>query len=313
MIGLAGDIGGTWSRLALVDPDGGKAQARYRNADFADLYQIIARFLRAQGIPGDRIDVMVLALPGPVEGDRVALTNIDWVVERRTLAEYCPRARILLVNDFQAAAVGALAAPGGRWLNPHAARPEPSGTAVVTGAGTGLGLAWFADPRHEALPHATEGGHSGFAPADAQQIALWQWLHERYGHVSWERILSGPGLADTHAFLSGTAGQPIGADRVQARAAEGDATAREAIELFLRIYGNWAGNLALLFRPGAGIHLCGGVTVHLADWFDNAFLEAYLGQGRMRKVVEEVPLRLVAQADIGLAGAIRLARSQATP
>ncbi|RMG38820.1 MAG: ROK family protein [Gammaproteobacteria bacterium] len=308
---VAGDIGGTWSRLALVEGDTSPREARYCNADFPDLYQVLGRFLESQGTSGDKIDVMVLALPGPVDGDRVALTNIDWVVQRDELTRCCRRAQVRLVNDFQAAALGALKADGGRWLNPHADPPVANCPAVVTGAGTGLGLAWFADPERETLPHATEGGHSDFAPMDMQQQALWEWLHERHGHVSWERVLSGPGLGEVHAHLSG-AERPLAAARVQALADAGDTLARRAIELFVRVYGNWVGNLALLFRPGGGIHLCGGVTAHLADWFGTDFLDAYLARGRMRQVAEQIPLRLVDRGDVGLAGAILIARSMAT-
>ncbi len=313
MIGFAADIGGTWSRLALLGMSGNVQEGRYSNADFPDLYQVIAQFLHAQGVSGDRIDVMVLALPGPVDGDRVALTNIDWVVDQQVLRHCYPRARVLLVNDFQAAAVGAINADDGRWLNPHAGPPVPGNPAVVTGAGTGLGLAWFADPQQETLPHATEGGHSDFAAVDEEQRGLWTWLRQRHGHVSWERILSGPGLGDVHAFLAGRGEHPLSAARIQELASSGDTPAGRAIELFLRIYGNWAGNLALLFRPAAGIHLCGGVTAHLADWFGTTFLDAYLARGRMRQVAEQIPLRLVDHPDVGLSGAIRIARSLATP
>lgn len=313
MIGLAADIGGTWSRLALFEETEERARNRYRNTEFADLYQVIAQFLHEQAVPGDKIAVMVLALPGPVQGDRVTLTNIDWVVERSGLARCCPQAKIVLVNDFQAAAVGAIEAEQGRWLNPHAGPPLPGQPAVVTGAGTGLGLAWFANPQRETLPHATEGGHSDFAPADDTQRELWSWLRARHGHASWERVLSGPGLGEVHAFVASLGEPPLPPAQVQALAESGDATARRAIELFLRVYGNWAGNLALLFRPGGGIHLCGGVTAHLANWFGAAFLDAYLARGRMRQVAEQIPLRLVDHEDVGLTGAIRIARSLATP
>lgn len=313
MIGLAADIGGTWSRLALFDETEERARNRCRNTEFADLYQVIAQFLREHAVPGDKIAVMVLALPGPVQRDRVTLTNIDWVVERGKLARCCPRAEIVLVNDFQAAAVGAIDADQGRWLNPYAGPPLPRQPAVVTGAGTGLGLAWFADPEQDTLPHATEGGHADFGPADETQVELWSWLRQRHGHVSWERVLSGPGLGELHTFVARLGEPPLPPAQVQALAASGDTTARRAIELFVQIYGSWAGNLALLFRPAGGIYLCGGVTAHLADWFGTTFLDAYLARGRMRQVAEQIPLRLVDREDVGLAGAIRIARSLETP
>ncbi len=304
---LAADVGGTWTRLALLD--GGEPRTRrYRNAGFTDLYQVIERFLRDEQVATTTIDHMVLALPGPKGETPVHLTNLGWMVEQERLRACCPRAHIHLLNDFQGAAVGALHASEGRWLNPHAAAPADRGPAVVTGPGTGLGLAWYADIAEAALPRASEGGHADFAPADAGQRALHARLAKRHGHVSWERVLSGPGLGELHAFLAATE-DPLSAEQVQQHAESGDATSREAIALFLRILGNWVGNLALLFRPAAGVWLCGGVAQHLAHWFaGDAFLEGFLARGRMQAVARETPVRLVEQADVGLAGVIHLAR-----
>jgi glucokinase len=304
---LAADVGGTWTRLALLDGREPRTR-RYRNAGFADLYQVIERFLRDAQVAAGTIEHMVLALPGPVGEAPVHLTNLGWVVEHERLRACCPRAHIHLLNDFQGAAVGALHASEGRWLNPHAAAPAGRGLAVVTGPGTGLGLAWCADVAAAALPRASEGGHADFAPADAGQRALHARLARRHGHVSWERVLSGPGLSELHAFLAVTEA-PLSPEQVRQHAESGDATSREAIALFLRILGNWVGNLALLFRPAAGVWLCGGVAQHLARWFaGDAFLEGFLARGRMQAVARETPVRLVEQADVGLAGVIHLAR-----
>ena len=300
---VAADIGGTNSRFAWLG-DGETTVREYRNADFSDLCQVIARFLDEEGKPTVKIERMVLALPAPVEQRPVRLTNIDWRVDPQSLQQKFPIQELSLVNDFQAAAVGAINASSPRRLNP-AAPHASAGPAVVAGAGTGLGQAWFADISRDELPRATEGGHADFAPQGAQQRELQAWLEQRHGgHVSCERLLSGGGLAAIHEFLGGAA---LDAAAVEQGARAGDATAVEAVQMFVSIFGAHAGNLALLFNPAAGIHLCGGVVAHLAGWFGAGFLESYFNKGRMRHKVEGIPVYLHDRADIGMQGAIQIA------
>jgi len=303
---LAADIGATHSRLALV-AGADVASERYRNTAFTDLYQVIERFEEDAGFSADTIGNVVIALPAPVARQPVRLTNIDWQVDSARLQSMFPGSEVLLVNDFQAAAVGALGAQRLRSLNPLASA-SASGAAVVTGAGTGLGMAWVADVAAAAMPHATEGGHADFAPADAQQRDLHAWLQARHGaHVSYERLLCGDGLSAIHAFLGD--GTQLPARQVQQAAQRGDALAVQAINLFVSVFGGYAGNLALFFNPPAGIYLCGGVVGHLADWFGDDFRQAFYNKGRMRHMVEQVPVFLVDHADIGLQGAIKIAKS----
>jgi len=303
MNAVAADIGGTHSRLAWLH-DGSPSVREYRNADFSDLYQVIQRFLDEEAKSAVKIRRMVLALPGPVEQRPVRLTNIDWQLDPLRLQQQFPILDLVLVNDFQAAAVGAIRAKPARRLNPQAPSAT-SGAAVVAGAGTGLGQAWFADVARAELPHATEGGHADFAPQGAQQRELQAWLEKRHtGHVSCERLLSGDGLAAIHEFLGGA---PVDAAAVEQAARAGDHTAVDAVKLFVRIFGAHAGNLALLFNPRAGIHLCGGVVAHLADWFGDDFIDSYSNKGRMRHKVECIPVYLHDRADIGMQGAIQIA------
>ena len=185
MMYLAADIGGTYSRFALSG-DGGSDEQRvqvFDNADFDGLESMIARALDVPGFAGQPIDRMVLALPGPVHDDPVQLTNIDWQLHRKALLERFRVAELKVVNDFQAAALGAVvdAPETTRVLNPAARQAGPM---VVAGAGTGLGMAWFPDSRDRTMPQATEGGHLDFAPVNDEQVALYRWLADRYGHVS---------------------------------------------------------------------------------------------------------------------------------
>jgi glucokinase len=306
---LAADIGGTYSRLAwrVADGPGNWVEQRFENAGFPDLEAVIDRGLELLGASSKSVQCMVLALPGPVHADPVRLTNIDWSVSRGTLRERYACERVEIVNDFQAAAVGAVTAPSGQLRVLNAGAGDPGGPVVVTGAGTGLGMAWFAGPPDGRPPRATEGGHLDFAPNDRQQEALYSHLADRYGHVSYERILSGDGLLGLYRWLAGADAMAQDTAGVTALAAAGEAAAVEAVRLFVRVFGAYAGNLALAFNPAGGIYLCGGLSAHLADWFEPAaFLAAFEAKGRMRELVGRIPVSLVTRGDIGLAGARQL-------
>ena len=303
---LAADIGATNSRLAWQS-GGDVRTADYSNADFADLYQVIERFLQDKGGQDVRISNMALALPGPPDSECMRLTNIDWVVERSRLQERFDVDEVFLLNDFQAAAVGAINCDAPMALHPAQGRPR-TGTAVVTGAGTGLGLAWFADTESGGLPAATEGGHADFAPVNDQEYGLHRWLSDKYGHVSWERVLSGQGLRDLYVYFAAQGSEAPPADQISSGAREGDPLALKAVNCFVDVLGRYAGNLALQFNPTAGIYLCGGVTGHLASWIEQNFRAAYLDKGRMRGQVERIPAYLIREQNVGLEGAIRIAR-----
>ena len=302
MTSLAADIGGTFSRLSWPFP-GGSEEQRFSNADFESLEAVIDHGMALRGIAGEAIDEMVLALPGPIHVDPVVLTNINWQVQRAALQHRYGVRLLTIVNDFQAAALGAIAEPYDRLKVLNAATPD-DGPVVVAGAGTGLGMAWLPSADVGGLPRATEGGHLDFAPNSARELALLRWLSERYGHVSYERILSGDGLLDTYRFFAGGSGQAATPAQIKALADSGDGSAGDAIRLFVDVFAGYAGNLALAFNPGAGIYLCGGLTAHLVDWFDpTAFAIAFCNKGRMADVVRRIPVFLVTRQDTGLTGA----------
>lgn len=308
MISLAADIGGTYSRLAWFGSGGdplGEGQV-FENARFDSLEAVIAEAMAARGRTGETIDHMVLAVPGPVDCDPVTLTNIPWQLQRDGLRARFGVTALMIVNDFQAAALGAIEEPHARLRVLNPATPG-DGPVVVAGAGTGLGMAWLPSRGHPGLPRATEGGHLDFAPVDAEQLALYRVLAERHGHVSYERIVSGEGLLNSYRFI---AGPGAGADtpaQIAARAARGEREAQRAVRLFVAVFAAYAGNLALAFNPTGGIYLCGGLSAHLADWFEpGAFMAAFAAKGRMAGVVQRIPVFLVTRHDTGLTGAKEL-------
>jgi glucokinase len=311
MMSLAADIGGTYSRLAWLD-DGtvpaGDPQV-FRNAEFGSLEDVISHGLAERGRSAEPIDRMVLALPGPVQGDPILLTNIDWRLRRDALQSRFAVTRLTIVNDFQAAALGASAEPIDRLKVLNSATPD-DGAVVVAGAGTGLGMAWMPDRRPGQLPRATEAGHLDFAPNDAVQLQLYRELAARFGHVSYERIVSGEGLLSTYRFFAGASAKAQTPAQIVSAATRGDSHASEAVQLFVAVFAAYAGNLALAFNPTGGLYLCGGLAVHLAEWFDpEAFQSAFAAKGRMADMVRRIPVFLVTRHDAGLAGAIMIARN----
>jgi glucokinase len=312
---IAGDIGGTKSWLAWATGEAeGTMRLRfeqvYASAGFASAEALLQQFIADARLPAPP-DMLVLALPGPLHAQRVRLTNLDWTVDTDTLQASLGVRKVHFINDFQAAAAGVatLAAADLVALNPLPA--EPGGVRVITGAGTGLGLAFMlADDSGHYRTFATEGGHIDFAPANAIQARLLERLRGEYGHVSWERVASGSAMNDLYRFCCVERGQPLpdapadGAALAE-RAEAGEAAATDALDLFVDLYGAWVGNVALLYRPHGGLYIAGGVSVHLQARMQSArFMAAAADKGRMRSVVERTPIFLVTSSRLGVAGAL---------
>ncbi len=306
---LAADIGGTKSHLALADGNGSVVhEKRYPSRDFTDLETVLETFLEDFSISREKIGQLVLALAAPLTGECIDLTNLPWQVCRKALQERFPQAALHLINDFQAAALGALVAGEETLLALHDVPRETGGRKLALGAGTGMGVAYLHREGDHYRPWPTEAGHIAFAPADEQQWRLCRHLQDRYGRASWERILSGPGLADLYHFLGPQ--QPPSEPPAIIDAANGgsDETAIEALSLFARLYGSYCGDMALAWQPSGGIYLLGGVTTHITGWLQQpGFLEAYGAKGRMSTLVNRFPIHIVMEPRAGLLGAIQYA------
>ena len=302
---IAADIGGTTSRFALADDQGRvMAEHHYPSAEAAGLLPLLERFLADTGTDAHGVAALVLALAGPLDDDCVDLTNLPWRVCRQELQAFFPNARVALINDFQAAALGALAA-GEEHLLPLRATRRERGRRLALGPGTGLGVAYLHPAHGHWRAWPTEAGHIAFAPETEQEWALARHLIERHGRASWERILSGPGLAALHAWLAGRE-NPLPPPEVMAAAAAGEATAKEAMRLFARLLGRFAGDMALAWQPAGGVYLLGGVATHGARWLQTpAFLESFDAKGRLGSLVARYPVHIVMTPRAGLLGAVR--------
>lgn len=316
---LAGDIGGTNTRLALFETPGGSGvspekglgrqalvvEERFPSREHATLDEIVRAFVAKHGA---RVEAACFGIAGPVKGGRSETTNLPWVVDARRLAGELGTERVGLVNDLEANAHGIaeLAPADFHVLNAGAA--GAAGNAAVISAGTGLGeagLAWDGARHH---PFASEGGHADFAPRGDLEIELWRFLTKefRLSHVSWERVLSGPGLVNIHRFLGGALDS---AAAISAAAAAGrDRAAVQALDLFVSIYGAEAGNLALKVMATGGVFVGGGIAPKiLPKLAEGGFVEAFVAKGRMRGLLEAIPVRVVLNDRAALLGAARVA------
>jgi len=316
---LAGDIGGTNTRLALfVERDGSlRAERRqdYRNDEFAQFADVVAAFMREHA-SGASLDAVCFGVAGLVLDGVCRLTNRDWTVDAAALGHQL-HAPTTLINDVAAIAAGAVHLPPSEFaVLQGGSRRFGRGNVAVVAAGTGLGqaVAFWDGARH--LPFASEAGHADFAAVSTIELELAQFLDARHGgHASIERVASGPGLADIADFLmqSGRCANepallalPV-VDRpaeILCRAEAGDALGRAASELFLTALAREAGNAALRYLALGGLVLAGGIPLRLLDQMRQPiFLDHLCDKGRFSAFLRSLPIRVALDAQVALLGA----------
>jgi glucokinase len=310
---VAGDIGGTKTLLQLLDVErDGRAvvlETRYESGAYPTFDAILRDFI--SHTDARPIDAACFAVAGPVIGDRAEVTNLTWTMIAPDLARGFAIRRVALINDFYAVALGVpLLGPGDLLSLNAGARVEHAPIAIL-GAGTGLGEAALVHDGAKWNVVASEGGHADFGPQDDEQAQLFSQLHAKYGHVSWERLLSGMGLVNIHNFLSGV-------DRayderipmeIAALADGGDATANRTFEIFVDIYGAEAGNMALRLLARGGVFLAGGVAAKNTRHFNGGrFAAAFTRKGRFEPLLQTIPVDVIVNPAVGLMGAGEMAR-----
>jgi len=315
---LAGDIGGTSTRIALFENERSALHAvvsgRYPSRDHAGLTEIVAAFTSAH--PG-RIDAATFGIAGPVRDGRVETPNLPWVIDGAVLAKQLGLQEFTLLNDLEANAWGVFTLGDADVETLSPGMPSREGNAAIISAGTGLGEAGYHWDGTRLLPFASEGGHADFAPHDDLTIELFRWLHGRHGHVSWERVVSGPGLVNIYTFLRDTGrgsesaalaedmreGDPA-AEVSKAALEETSELAVMALDLFIALYGAEAGNLALKMKATQGIWVGGGIAPKILPRLKRpGFLDAFHDKGRFRAFLEAVPVRVILNDQTALRGA----------
>jgi glucokinase len=304
---LAGDIGGTSTRLALFDGDPREPVALevYRSHEHAGLDEMVADFVA--GHPAE-VRRACFGVAGPVRGGRcVDTTNLAWPVDGSVLARVLGLRGVSLLNDLEANARGLAALRPSDYEVLAPGEPAASGNAAVVSAGTGLGQAglFWDGERHHVF--ATEGGHADFAPRNRLEEGLRRYLESEHGHVSYERVCSGIGLVNIHRYLRGLegGGEELDAPAITAAALDGsDPVCVRALELMVSIYGAQAGNVALTLLATGGVYLGGGFPPRILPKLrDGTFMQAFLDKGRFRGLLEQIPVRVILNDRTALIGA----------
>ena len=321
---LAGDIGGTNARLAYFQPQNGHlnlvSEQVFPSREYSELGEIVSRFLEGTST---RPEMACFGIAGPVHHGRVETSNLPWIIEQSRLAKQIRLPGTLLINDLEANAWGIGALDSQDLVSLNAVVPSDGNQAVIA-PGTGLGEAgmFWNGSQHQVF--ACEGGHADFAPQGELQIELLRFLAARYGHVSYERILSGPGLVNVYEFLraQGCGGEPAGfsarlegpdsAAEISSAALNGsDSLAEKALDLWISVYGAEAGNLALKTMAVGGVYLSGGISPKILSRLKGPiFMRSFVEKGRLRPLLESVPVQVVTNDKAGLLGAARCAATQ---
>jgi len=319
---LAGDIGGTNARLACFKVDGGHLvsvrEKDYPSRAHAGLDEIVRKFVEDYSVSVERA---CFGIAGPVKDGRVVTPNLPWVIDAGQLSGLLRLQDVALINDLEANTYGIAALGPSDFVVLSEGSPDAEGNIAVIAAGTGLGEAgayWDGTREH---PIPSEGGHGDFAPRTELEIQLLRSLLGRFKRVSYERVLSGAGLLEIYRFLrdSGRGEEPewlkqemlqqdpsaaISKAALEARSE----LCQQALDLFVSIYGAEAGNLALKFKATGGVFVGGGIAPKIVEKLKGpTFMEAFKAKGRMRRLLEAIPVRVIMNDKTALLGAARRA------
>ena len=327
MMILAGDIGGTNTRLALFQAHGDKLDpilvprgsanesATFPSKDYPNLEAIVAKFRSTHPQP---ITHACFGIAGPVKHGRCEATNLAWVVDAQILASELGLPTVGLINDLEANALGISVLKPTDFLLLNPGEPQAEGNAALISAGTGLGEAGLYWNGRAYRSIASEGGHSDFAPRDELEIDLLRYLMAQFGRVSWERVLSGPGLYNIYKFLRdtgrGTEPDWLAAEIqhqnppsviTQAALARQSTLCESTLDLFISIYGAEAGNLALTIKATGGLFIGGGIAPKIIAPISGSttFMDAFTAKGRMRSLLKAIPVRVILNDKTALLGA----------
>ena len=327
MIVLAGDIGGTNTRLLCAEIDRSKQQviseSSYPSAEYDDLEEVIRQFLSEYKLTLP-IEAACIAVAGPVKSGVASVTNLPWEISENKISNLFNIPRVKLVNDFVAVVNGIneLDEAALLILNQGQAGNQLYPDAAVIGAGTGLGVAhrvWIED-HYQAF--SSEAGHAGFAPANQQQTKLLAWLQQQYKHISLEMLLSGRGLPLIYQFFHEVEGIPVSrsvvsemqnndpAQVITENALSGkDELSDKTLSCFVEIYGAAAGDVALHYYPVSEVYIAGGIAPKIKDeLLSRGFLGAFTNKGPMTANMGKVAIKLILEEKVGLYGALAEAR-----
>lgn len=316
---LAGDIGGTKTHLALFSVHREKLRSEsvrtFPSKRYSGLVPVLKEFLATEQT---KIDSACFGIAGPVVDGTVKTPNLPWMIDTVELRHALKLDAVSLLNDLEAGAYGIFTLNNDEFCTLNEGTIRQSGNKALIAAGTGLGQAILHDDGRHFHPLASEGGHADFAPRDELEIELLRYLIGRFGHVSYERVISGPGLFNIYRFFKESRGVEEPKSLTDQFAAADDpsaviskaALAKEAeicvksLELFVSIYGAEAGNLALRAKSVRGLYIGGGIAPKiLAKLKDETFMRAFVDKGRYTDLLTAIPVQVVLNDQAALRGA----------
>ncbi len=316
---LAGDIGATKTHLALFDDEKIVVEEKFLSHEFKTLSQIVYQFLEKHK---QKVGRACFGIAGPVEDGRCRATNLPWVVDTKDLHKDLQIEKVFLINDLEATAIGLTCLEPGEFATLNVGNKQ-KGQGALIAAGTGLGeagLLWEGD-KLKALP--SEGGHADFAPRNEEEIELWHFLRPRFEHISYERLVSGPGIYNLYRFLIESGKEKESAAIKERLLKEDpprvitDAALKKSckacvhtMDWFVSLYGAEAGNLALKFLALHGVYVGGGIApkiLHLLK--KETFMRAFCNKGRFSTLLSNIPVHVVLNENTALLGAAAYGRS----
>lgn len=312
---LAADIGATKSDLALVYWNGTELaytkMATYRARDFTNTIDLLDTFLEGATFPRR----VCLAVAGPVCNGEVVMTNIGWTINAAAVALHLGNIPVHIVNDLAAAAHGLSMISSDDLYALQKGAESPQGNLALIAPGTGLGESGVFVDGSQLHPITSEGGHCGFSPVEEIDTELFLFLKRRHDHVSWERVLSGPGISAIYDFLveEKDAEEPawlkdkmLAHDKSAVISANATAckVCADTMRIFFRYLATESANLALKFKATGGLYICGGIVPRLLSLVDkDAFARQFSNAGRMSKLLKGIPVRVVTNQKLPLMGA----------
>ncbi|WP_295420262.1 glucokinase [Sulfurovum sp.] len=323
---LAGDIGGTKTNLALYEINAEtpkvKVQHQFVSREHQSLTDVIKAFELQTSISQSEIKAACFGIAGPVINGRCRTTNLPWDITTQALQEYLGTQKIKLLNDLESTAYGMLYLKDEEFVQINPSGRKTEGNRAVIAAGTGLGEALLYYDGTDYHPVGSEGGHTDLAPLRSQHDELLQWLRKRYhSHVSYERILSGPGIYALYEFLkeSGFAAEPISMMHLpeetdksamvsKCALEEHDPLCVETLRLFAEFYGAEAGNLALKTMSIGGLYIGGGIAPKILPFLtDDRFVESFVAKGRFEELLRGIEVKVALNQETSLLGAAHFA------
>ena len=318
---LAGDLGGTNFRVAVFRDDAEMSRlhfAKFHSADHSSIEEMVGLFLKDLALESS-IRTACFGVPGPNIAGIVTASNLGWKIEINALPKLIGVPRVEVLNDLESTAYGLSALLQTDLAALQAGSGSHAGNQCVIAPGTGLGEAglFWDGTRH--TPWACEGGHADFAPTDELQHDLLTFLRREYGSVSFERVVSGMGIANIYRFLRDT-GRGVETPAVAREIMEQDAAAvidrhaadgscplcRSTMDLFVRALGAEASNLALKTMSTGGVFLGGGIPPKILPLLRRPlFLESFLNKGRLRSLLETMPINVVLNDETALLGSAK--------